>query len=94
MLLLSTQILIVNFLVSALLTTLVYLFNKSVRHVNPIILFIVSSVGAFLGSMLAVVFPNSEIAFIRSIIFIIPGVTLSLIFMFICVKGVKSKSFF
>lgn len=94
MLLLSTQILIVNFIISALLTILVYIFKKNVRHINPFILFIVSSLGAFLGTMLAVLIPTTDMSIVKSIIIIIPGVTLSLLFMFICVKGAKTKSFF
>lgn len=94
MLLLSTQILIINFLVSALITAIVYFFKKSVRHVNPLLLFLVSSLGSFLGSLLAIVLPTFEETLIQSLILLLPGSLLSVLFIFIWARGVKSESYF
>lgn len=94
MILLSTQILLVNFLVSALITAVVYFFKKSVRHVNPLLLFLISSVGSFLGSILAIVLPNFEEAVLQSVIILIPGAVFSLLFILIWARGSKSESYF
>lgn len=88
------QVLVVNFLISALITTIVYFFKKSVRHVNPFILFLISSVGSFLGSILAIALPTVDEKLIQSILITIPGISLSVLFILIWARGSKSKSYF
>lgn len=94
MLLLSIQVLVVNFLISALITAIVYFFKKSVRHVNPLVLFFISSVGSFLGSILAIALPTVDEVIIQSILITIPGISLSVLFIFIWARGSKSRSYF
>ena len=95
---LSIQILLVNFISAALISVIIYFSNKEVRCCNPIIMFIISSLGTFLGSSFVFFLPNFNIYFnsfiLKNIIMTIPGILLSILFVFIWLKGSKSESYF
>lgn len=95
--LLSIQILLINFIVAGLITAIIYFSNKKVRYFNPLLLFIISSIGTFLGTSLAMLIPqmtfNSESLFIKNIITTIPGILLAFLFIYIWIKGSKSEGY-
>lgn len=97
MVLISFQILLINFVVAGLITALIYCTNKRVRMFNPILLFIVSSIGTFSGTVFAMLLPelviNSDSIFLNNLILSIPGIALSLLFTFLWVKGSKSEGY-
>ncbi|QEN03207.1 hypothetical protein EW093_00310 [Thiospirochaeta perfilievii] len=96
--LLSLQILLINFIVAVSITAIIYITNKSARKINLILIFIISSFGTFLGGTLAMFFPLNLIThnslLVKNIIFTIPGILLSLLFIVIWVRGSKSESYF
>ncbi len=97
MLLLSLQILLINFLISGFITALIYLTNKRVRHVNPLSLYIISSLGTFIGTLIAMFLPSitnyTDSKLLNSVFLIIPGITLSVIFIKIWVRGSKAEGY-
>lgn len=98
MVLLSLQILLINFLISAAVTFLMYLLFKKSRKVNVFILFLVSSLGSFTGTSLGHLLPflssSSENLYIQNLFMAIPGVLFSVLFLSICIRGSRSESFF
>lgn len=97
MIILSLQILLINFIVAGVITALLYLFNKNIRKFNPLLLFTISSLGSFLGTIFAVFIPNTsvftEYEILQSIKMIIPSIFLSLTFILFWIKGSKSEGY-
>lgn len=95
---LSFQILLINFIVAGLITGLLYFVCKSVRTFNPILLFIVSCIGTFVGTIVAMFMPsvymNTESVLFNNVVLSVPGITLSFLFIFVWVKGSKSQGYF
>ncbi len=95
--LLSIQILLINFIVAGIITAFIYFSNKKIRHFNPLLLFIISSIGTFLGTSMAMLLPQitfkSNTLFINNIIISIPGILLSVLFIYIWIKGSKSEGY-
>ncbi len=98
MLQLTIQILLINFLVSAFVTIIIYLMNKKYRVLNPLFLFIVASIGTFIGSSIAMHIPIFEVTnnslTLKNILLFLPGLMLSLCFIFVWIKGSRSESYF
>lgn len=97
MLILSLQILLINFIVSGVISAGLYIFNKNIRAFNPLFLFIISSLGSFLGTLLAVLIPNSplisEYQILLNMKMVIPSILLSLFFVLFWIKGSKSEGY-
>lgn len=97
MALLSIQILLINFIVAGIITAIVYFSNKSVRYFNPLVLFTISSLGAFLGTVVGMFFPSfsslTHSNLVNNLLLFIPGVTFSLLFILISIKGSRSNSY-
>lgn len=97
MIILSLQILLINFIVAGVITALLYLFNKNIRSFNPLLLFTISSLGSFLGTIFAVFIPNSsvftEYEILKSIKMILPSIFLAITFVLFWIKGSKSKGY-
>lgn len=97
MTLLSLQILLINFVVAGVITLLAFLFKKSVRNFNLFLIFIISSLGAFLGTFIGMFIPNlhfiNDLVVLKNIILTIPTIILSTLFIIILVKGSRSESY-
>ena len=94
---LSIQILLINFIVAGVITAIIYFSSKSVRCFNPIILFMISSLGAFLGTVVGMFVPNfvysPQLHLLNDLLLFIPGILFALLFIFISIKGSKSNSY-
>lgn len=97
MTLLSIQILLINFIVAGIVTFLAFTIKKSVRNFNLFLIYTISSIGAFVGTLIAMFIPNinliNDMVLIKTIILTIPTVTLSSLSITILVKGSRSKSY-
>lgn len=97
MAIISLQILLINFIVAGIITGVIYISCRRVRSCNPILLFIISSLGTFLGTILAMMLPsinlNSDSILVNNLMFSIPGISLSLIFSFIWIKGSRTEGY-
>ena len=97
MTLLSIQILLINFIVAGIISAVIYFSNKSVRYFNPLILFIISSLGSFLGTVVGMFVPNfgslTSSYLVNNLLLFIPGITFSLLFILISIKGSRSNSY-
>lgn len=97
MVLISLQILLINFVIAGCLTAMIYFMSRRVRKSNPIWLFAVSSLGTFLGTMFARLLPNltlnSNSIVLNNLVTSIPGISLALLFVYIWVKGSRSEGY-
>lgn len=96
--LISIQILLINFIVAGVVSAVIYFSNKKIRHFNPILLFVISSIGTFLGTSVAMFFPDlflfSDSIFLKGIIYVVPGIVLSSLFLCIWIRGCRTEGYF
>lgn len=93
----SLQILLINFLVSSVLTGILYFFCRPVRNCNPLLIFVISSIGTSFGSIIGQMIPaltiNTEFIILNNFIHTIPGIFISLLFLLIWVSGSKTEGY-
>lgn len=97
MIFLSFQFLLINFIVAGIVTSSIYIFNKKFRRCNPIVLFIVSSLGTFIGTIIVMFIPDFEFIIstflLKTVISILPGVILSFIFINVWIHGSETTGY-
>lgn len=97
MTLLSLQILLLNFAVAGVITALIYYFSSRIKVFNLFLVFSVSCLGAFTGTLISIFMPDFILKLksnvLQTIILTIPGFLMSLLFIFLMVKGSKSESY-